>query len=75
MIKITREDVDLIKSLFDAYGISHITAIGEADILCASLVLKKKVYAVLTEDMDLFAYDISHKNVHFLLWLLMTYFS
>ena len=56
MIKITKEDVDLVKSLFDAYGISYITAIGEADILCASLVLKKKVYGVLTEDMDLFAY-------------------
>ena len=35
MIKITwKEDVDLVKSLFDAYGISYITAIGEADILC-----------------------------------------
>jgi len=56
MVKITREDVNLIKSMFDAYGISHITAIGEADVLCASLVIKKKVYAVLTEDMDLFAY-------------------
>tara|TARA_Y100000389_G_scaffold66587_1_gene62735 strand:- start:3227 stop:4159 length:933 start_codon:yes stop_codon:yes gene_type:complete len=56
MVKITKEDVNLIKSMFDAYGISHITAIGEADVLCASLVIKKKVYAVLTEDMDLFAY-------------------
>tara|TARA_B000000475_G_scaffold245130_1_gene218038 strand:+ start:3628 stop:4560 length:933 start_codon:yes stop_codon:yes gene_type:complete len=56
MVKITKEDVYLIKSMFDAYGISHITAIGEADVLCASLVIKKKVYAVLTEDMDLFAY-------------------
>jgi len=56
MVKITREDVDLIKSMFDAYGISYIAAIGEADVLCASLVIKKKVYAVLTEDMDLFAY-------------------
>ena len=56
MIKIKKSDVDIVKSLLDSYGISHITAIGEADILCASLVLKKKVYAVLTEDMDLFAY-------------------
>ena len=56
MVKITREDVRVIKSMFDAYGISHITAIGEADVLCASLVIKKRVYAVLTEDMDLFAY-------------------
>ena len=56
MVKIKREDVELVQNLFDAYGIKYMTAIGEADILCASLVLKKKVYAVLTEDMDLFAY-------------------
>ena len=56
MLKIKREDVELVQNLFDAYGIKYMTAIGEADILCASLVLKKKVYAVLTEDMDLFAY-------------------
>ena len=56
MIKITKNDVLLIKSLLDAYGICHKTAKGEADILCASLVIKKKVFAVLTEDMDLFAY-------------------
>lgn len=56
MTRITWEDINDVKSLFDAYGIKYITAIGEADALCASLVIKKKVYAVLTEDMDLFAY-------------------
>lgn len=56
MIRITKEDVNLVKSLLDSYGICHQTAIGEADILCASLVIKKKVFGVLTEDMDLFAY-------------------
>jgi flap endonuclease-1 len=56
MVKINWEDVNIIQELFDSYGIKYITAIGEADSLCASLVLKKKVYAVLTEDMDLFAY-------------------
>ena len=56
MVKINWEDVNIIKELFDSYGIKYITATGEADSLCASLVLKKKVYAVLTEDMDLFAY-------------------
>ena len=55
MTKIT-EDIKLIQDLFDAYGIKYMTAKGEADVLCASLVIKKKVYAVLTEDMDLFAY-------------------
>ena len=56
MVKINWEDVNIIQELFDSYGIKYITATGEADSLCASLVLKKKVYAVLTEDMDLFAY-------------------
>ena len=54
--RITKIDIENIKNLFDAYGIKYINAIGEADVLCASLVLKKRVYAVLTEDMDLFAY-------------------
>jgi len=39
-----------------AYGVSYIDADGEADQLCASLVLKNKVYACLSEDMDLFVY-------------------
>jgi flap endonuclease-1 len=56
MVKINWEDVNIIQKLFDSYGIKYITSKGEADSLCASLVLKKKVYAVLTEDMDLFAY-------------------
>jgi len=56
MTKINWEDVNIIQKLFDSYGIKYMTANGEADVLCASLVLKKKVYAVLTEDMDLFAY-------------------
>lgn len=56
MIRITKNNIEDVKSLLDSYGIKHITAIGEADALCANLVIKKKVFAVLTEDMDLFAY-------------------
>jgi len=56
MIYISRKDVNIIKNLLDGYGMQHITAQGEADVLCASLVLKKRVFAVLTEDMDMFAY-------------------
>ena len=56
LTKIRWEDIDKVKRLLDYYGIKHIQAIGEADRLCASLVIKKKVYAVLSEDMDLFAY-------------------
>ena len=42
MISITKEDVNNVKVLFDSYGIKYINALGEADILCASLVLKKR---------------------------------
>ena len=55
-IKINKTDIENIKSLIDSYGMKYINAQSEADILCASLVKQKKVYAVLTEDMDLFAY-------------------
>lgn len=56
LTKIKWEDIVKTKQLLDYYGIKYIQAIGEADKLCASLVIKKKVYAVLSEDMDLFAY-------------------
>lgn len=55
-IKINRNDIENIKSLIDSYGMKYMNAESEADVLCASLVKQKKVYAVLTEDMDLFAY-------------------
>lgn len=57
LIKIKNNDIIILKQLFDSYGIQYINAVGEADKLCAALVIKKKVHAVLTEDMDLFAYN------------------
>tara|TARA_B100001063_G_C16772846_1_gene562931 strand:+ start:3244 stop:4170 length:927 start_codon:yes stop_codon:yes gene_type:complete len=56
LTKIKWKDIEDAKLLLDLYGIKHIQAVGEADQLCASLVIKKKVFAVLSEDMDLFAY-------------------
>jgi len=44
------------KSLLDAYGIKYIHASGEADGLCAALVIKKMAYACFSEDTDLFVY-------------------
>ena len=55
MTYITYENITDIQNLIEFYGMKYMVAHGEADRLCASLVLKKKVYAVLTEDMDLFA--------------------
>lgn len=57
LVKIRKNDISNLKQLFDSYGIQYMTAHGEADKLCAALVIKKKVDAVLTEDMDLFAYN------------------
>ena len=56
IVKVKREDIINIKNLITYMGFKFIEAEGEADKLCAALVRKNKVYGVLTEDMDLFAY-------------------
>lgn len=53
---ITKEKIELVKSLIRAYGATYYDAPGEADELCASLVMKNNVWACLSEDMDLFVY-------------------
>ena len=53
---INREKTEKVKELIRAYGATYYDALGEADELCAMLVIKKKVWACLSEDMDLFVY-------------------
>ena len=55
-IKIRHTDIENVKLLIQSYGVSYIEAPGEADKLCAKLVCKNKVFACLSEDMDLFVY-------------------
>ena len=55
-IHINKDKIDSVKELIRAYGATYYDAPGEADELCALLVLKKKVWACLSEDMDLFVY-------------------
>ena len=55
-IMISHDNIQNVKSLFQAYGVTYFEAPGEADILCAKFVLKHKVYACLSEDMDMFVY-------------------
>ena len=50
------EKIELVKNLIRAYGATYYDAPGEADELCAMLVIKKKVWACLSEDMDMFVY-------------------
>jgi flap endonuclease-1 len=45
-----------MKRLLNAIGIQYIDAEGEADITCAELVLSNKVYACMSEDMDMLLY-------------------
>ena len=51
-----REKIEEVKKLIRAYGATYYDAHGEADELCAMLVIKKKVWACLSEDMDMFVY-------------------
>ena len=55
-VKLERYHIDSIKKLITAFGESYIDAEGEADQLCAKLVIKKIAYACLSEDMDMFLY-------------------
>lgn len=55
-IKIHSRDINKVKKLMDAYGVNYIEAPGEADELCAQLVIKDEAYACISEDMDMFVY-------------------
>ena len=55
-ICIKNEQIRLVKELLSSMGVYYIEAEGEADNLCAWLTIKNKVYACLSEDMDMFVY-------------------
>ena len=55
-VYITYEKIEKVKELIRAYGATYYDAPGEADELCALLVNTNKVWACLSEDMDLFVY-------------------
>jgi flap endonuclease-1 len=50
------EKIERVKELMRAYGATYYDAPGEADELCVLLVNTNKVWACLSEDMDLFVY-------------------
>jgi len=55
-IRIKDSDTRKTKELMTAMGVSFIDAPGEADELCAYLVIHRHAYACMSEDMDLFLY-------------------
>jgi flap endonuclease-1 len=56
IINISKIDIENIKNLIRTYGATYYDAPGEADELCAMLNMKEKVWACLSEDMDMFVY-------------------
>lgn len=55
-VSINKTDVENVKKLIRSYGATYYDAPGEADELCAMLTIKEKVWACLSEDMDMFVY-------------------
>ena len=55
-VSISKYDIENVKKLIRAYGATYFDAHGEADELCALLTIKEKVWACLSEDMDMFLY-------------------
>ena len=57
---ITKYDIINVKKLIRCFGLNYYDAFGEADELCAYLVTSGKVFAVLSEDMDMFVYGCNY---------------
>jgi flap endonuclease-1 len=55
-VYVNKTHIELAKELITSCGVSYYVAPGEADELCALLVIKKKAWACLSEDMDMFVY-------------------
>ena len=55
-VHLDSKQIQQVKQLINAYGATYYDAPGEADELCAMLVIQNKVWACLSEDMDLFVY-------------------
>jgi flap endonuclease-1 len=56
-IRLKFADLDNIKLLLNAFGICHMRAEGEADVLCAQLVKLGIAWGCMSDDMDLLLYD------------------
>jgi flap endonuclease-1 len=59
-VKLTIKEIYTIKDLIVSLGMNYIDASGEADVLCAELMLKKKVSCCLSEDTDMFVYPCNY---------------
>jgi flap endonuclease-1 len=63
-IRIRSTDIHDVKTLMDLYGITYIEAEGESDKLCAKMVITKKAWACVSDDMDMFVYGCTRVMRH-----------
>ncbi len=56
IVKVTKKETDLVKSIIETFGMKYMDSPEESDILCCKLAKNKKVYACLSEDMDMLSY-------------------
>ena len=59
-INLTLEHLSILKNLIKSMGYTYIGSKGEADVMCAQLCLSNQVFACLSEDTDMFAYQCPH---------------
>lgn len=55
-IRININDINIVKNIMDLYGVEYYDAPGEADYLCAKLVINGIADACLSDDMDLIVF-------------------
>jgi DNA-directed RNA polymerase subunit H (RpoH/RPB5) len=60
MVKIRDTDIQKVKQLMDAYGVTYYDAPGEADRLCAYLLKNGKAWGCVSDDMDMFLYGCKY---------------
>jgi len=63
-VRISKTDIASVKSLLTACGVTYYDAPGEADQLCAKLVINKTAWACLSDDMDMFIYGCTRVMRH-----------
>jgi hypothetical protein len=56
MVTVGKDETEEVKKILDGFGMKYMKAPHESDELCCKLVNIGKVYACLSEDMDMFVY-------------------
>lgn len=58
IVKMSHQDMEDLRNLFNLFGVQYTTSQGEAETLCASLAIDGKVAGVVTNDSDICAYGV-----------------